>query len=101
MPTTSNGLRAFNIFSLIRLGVGCVLVLSTAFVQAEVLSAWDPAEPLTVKGASFAPSATVLDPTGGLIVQRYLIGAVFVVCGLAMHAWMRKSRKDSTATAAA
>ncbi len=99
MPTTPNGLRAFNVFSLILLGVGCVLVLSTALVQAEVLSSWDPATPLTTKGANFAAEEVVLDPTGGLIVKRYLIGAVFVVCGLAMHTWLRKNRKAITAAA--
>ncbi len=101
MPTTPSGLRAFNLFSLILLGTGCILVLSTAFVQAEILSAWAPSTPVMAKGANLASAETVLDPTGGLIFKRYLIGAVFVVCGLAMHAWMRRNRKERAAGTAA
>ena len=99
MPTTPNGLRTLNIFSLILLGIGGILVLSTAIVQADVLSGWDPAAPLMAKGANFGSENLVLDPTGGLIAKRYIIGAVFVICGLAANAWMCKNRRGATSAA--
>ena len=103
MPTIPNGLRAANIYSLILLGVGCVLLLSTAIVQAEVLASWDPAVlPLPTKGAIvFSAADIVFDPTGGLILKRYLIGGVFLVCGFAAHFWIRASRKTISLAAVA
>jgi O-antigen ligase len=100
MPTTPRGLRAFNLFSLIALGIGLVLIVSTAMVQAEVLANWDAARAL-LTSSSAEGAETVFDPTGGLITKRYIIGGVFVICGLAAHAWMRKNRNAAAEVAAA
>jgi hypothetical protein len=100
MSNPQRGLRAFNLFSLILLGCGLVLILSTAYVQAEVLSNWDATWALLRASTSPEAAKTVLDPTGGLILQRYMIGGIFVLIGFIAHFWISKHRKEEAPAAA-
>ncbi len=100
MTLSRHDLRAANLYSLILLGIGCLMLLSTAMVQAEVLATWDPASPLAAVGAPLSSEEIVIDPTGGLILKRYLIGGIYLACGMAAHAWIRASRKAMSLAAA-
>ncbi|MEM7011891.1 MAG: hypothetical protein AAF585_10445 [Verrucomicrobiota bacterium] len=94
---SESDLRAVNLLSLILVAIGAFFILTTAIAHVDNR----PPE-AKLEGAAEIGSvkkAKVVSVANGYFVKRYILGSVFVLCGVALHFGLKQNAPTRQAAA--